>query len=425
MRKRPHSAVLCLLPLACFTPLAYGQAAPAAVGSPQYEGFQLPTTQGTLTYSLNFSERANVGYNGADQTTHSTTFGGDLAYLSGSATHPFSMVYAGGYLVGTSDQPSSLYQSLSLSQVLSYRKWNVIVSDSVSYLPQSPTAGLSGVPGVGDGGVAPVSGSNQSILTENSDRISNSVAGSVQRSVTGKTSLQAFGSESILTFVGDSGPGGLDSHQYTAGGGGSHRLNALSSVNTNVDYSSFRFGGSSAGFSSEALTFGYVRQFTRRFGVNASLGPQRTDGELLAHSVYGLSADVSANYSTREAALQASYTSGSSNGSGVSIGARTQSLVGSASRALGRAWNGSLSVSYSRSSNLPVLGQPAFTTNTGIVSTQIGRALGRHLSGFFSYTAERQDLAGVLLTSNSFSGLTQVFGFGISYVPASLHLGGR
>ncbi len=425
MRKRTHFAVLCLLPLACLTPLVYGQAAPAAVGSPRYEGFQLPTTQGTLTYALNFSERANVGYNGTNQTDYSTTLGGDLAYLSGSATHPFSMIYSGGYLVGTSDEPSSYYQNLSLSQVLSYRKWNVVVSDSVSYLPQSPTAGLSGVPGVGDGGVAPVSGSNQSILTDNSDRISNSVAGSVQRAVTGKTSLQAFGSESILTFVGDSGPGGLDSHQYSAGGGVAHRLNALSSVNANVNYSSFGFEGSTAGFSSEAVTFGYVRQFTRRFGLNASLGPQRTDGALLAHAAYGLSADVSTTYSTREAALQASYTSGSSNGSGVSAGARTQSVLGSASRGLGRAWNGSLSLSYSRSSNLPVIDQPAFTTNTGIVSTQIGRALGRHLSGFFSYTAERQDLEGVLQTSNSFSGLNQVFGFGLSYVPASLHLGGR
>src|SRR5467141_72236 len=47
---------------------------------------------------------------------------------------------------------------VAASQGYTARHWIFNVSDSFSFLPQSPTTGLSGIPGVGDLGSIPVQG---------------------------------------------------------------------------------------------------------------------------------------------------------------------------------------------------------------------------------------------------------------------------
>jgi hypothetical protein len=432
MKKRLHRAFFHLLPFGLTATSALGQASPAAVAPPRYEGFQLPKLQGSLNYAISASERVDNGYNGNGMTDYSTNFGGDLAYLSNSQTHPFGVIYSGGYLVGTSEQPSSFYQNLGLSQSLTLQRWSVVMSDSVSYLPQTATAGLSGIPGVGDGGVPPVDtgvDNGQTILTQNSNRVVNTFSASVQRGLTGKTSLNVFGSYGLVDYTGDSqgsGVSGLNSSQNSVGGGFSHRVDARSSFSANYIYSRFEYGGR-YGYSlaSQSLNFGYTHQFTRKVSVNVSVGPQRTSSVALVDPTYNLAANVGVSYSGRFASYSAGYNSGTNGGSGVATGAMTQSATASISRPLGRAWFGNAGLTYSRSANLPVLGGPAFTTNAVVGTTQFNRALRRNLSTFVSYTAQRQSLVGSVQSSNVFSGLSQVIGFGLTYSPASRHLGGR
>ena len=109
----------------------------------------------------------------------------------------------GGILIGNSGQPSTFFQSHSFSQVLSTKHWNIDVADNVSYLPESPVSGLSGIPGVGDVGVDPISvGPNSGIgvLTNYGPRVSNSASVSVSRTLTGHISAQASGLYAIQRF---------------------------------------------------------------------------------------------------------------------------------------------------------------------------------------------------------------------------------
>jgi hypothetical protein len=140
-------------------------------------GFNLPTHLGTLSYSLSGSELLETGaYNSGVST--STVASGNLAYISKSDKDPFSAVYSGGYIFSTvpGSSESSTYQDLAISQVLRTRSWVFVLSDAVSYLPDSPTTGLSGVAGVGDIGVYPVQtglGPAQDILTNYGTRLGN------------------------------------------------------------------------------------------------------------------------------------------------------------------------------------------------------------------------------------------------------------
>ncbi len=56
-------------------------------------------------------------------------------------------MYAGGYLLTQNyGQNSSTYQSLTISQGLVRGRWSMGIADSLSYLPNSPSTGLAGVP---------------------------------------------------------------------------------------------------------------------------------------------------------------------------------------------------------------------------------------------------------------------------------------
>jgi hypothetical protein len=170
---------------------AFGQALPAAEASPISTGFELPRTAGTLQYSVGVNENLSTGYYAQSGWDSATGVNGNLAFISSSKIYPFSMVFSGGRSWSTSGQPSTLFLNLGLSQVITTRHWNFVLSDSVSYLPQTPSTGLSGIPGVGDLGVPPlqIGDAGQGVLTQYATRVGNNSSLSATSSLTGKTSI--------------------------------------------------------------------------------------------------------------------------------------------------------------------------------------------------------------------------------------------
>ncbi len=119
-------------------------------------GPNLPNLDGILHYALSASEMVQYGYYGGGVVTHSTVLSGDVAYTAKSTIRPFSMLFSAGVILGNqSGQGTSYYTSATASQGYVTRHWDFNISDTVSYLPQSPTVGLSGIAGVGDLGSSP------------------------------------------------------------------------------------------------------------------------------------------------------------------------------------------------------------------------------------------------------------------------------
>ncbi len=251
------------------------------------------------------------GYYTGSGVTGSANISGDLAYLSSSKQHPFSMVLNGGHAFGEFRQPAYSYAGLSASQVANIGRWNFVLSDSVNYLPGTAAAGLSGVPGVGDLNVNPVQISGdtgQGTLTNFSNRISNNAAASLSRQLTGRTALTASGSYSILRFL-DSGTGsttqsgaGLDSHGATGQGSITHTISPRSSFGGKLLlltlYLSKRpLRPSSIRLRQPTVGAQYSYRVTRKLGISMSAGPEwSTITNVPNSNATSLFVDASATY---------------------------------------------------------------------------------------------------------------------------------
>lgn len=431
MTKKLKFALLCCVAPSLPCALARSQSIPAGVGSAPNIGFQLPQLSGSFNYSLNASELVSTGFFNDSGTDATTSLSGDLAYLSRSPTHPFSAIYSGGVLLENSGQPNTFYQGLALSQSLTTKNWNFQVQDAVSYLPESPVTGLSGIPGVGDLGIDPVPigpDGGIGILTQYGPRVSNTLSGGASRVITGRVSAQVNGYDSVQRFIGDNAQDGIDNSSEGGSAGVSYRFDARSSLTGNFNYSHFEIVDTPYSFTAEGETVSYSRQWTARFGTAVYAGPQRITNSdaTLGPSATELSAGASASYAGRIAFYTLGYSRGVNNGSGVIPGSFSDSVVGAAHRQFGRVWSVSGSLGYSRSENLPTLKVFPFSSEGVTVGVQGVRAIGRRLSAYASYTLENQSVsqpAGLPTGFNAFNGTYQIFGVGVSYSPGSLFLG--
>jgi hypothetical protein len=422
---------LLLLPVAA-TPLARAQAPttppPISNTMPTANfGFNLPSHLGTLRYSLTASELLQLGYAKGGVST-STAGSGNLAYLSKSENDPFSVVYSGGFIHTNvpGNSTNETFQDISFSQVYRTRSWVYVVSDGFSFLPQSPTTGLSGIAGVGDVGVPPVQtgiGPGQTILTDYGRRISNGLRGSATWQITAATALEGSAAWQVLRFVGASNPG-LDTSDLDFTFGPTHRINALSSIAAHASYSRQSYPGfAGALIETEGVNFDYNRTWSRKISTSVSIGPERSHGE--GFGVFPSRTDIgvgaSLTYAGRNTGTYLSYSRGVSGGSGVIPGAFTDTVSIGANRPMGRSWQAGIDGSYSRSVALFEVNNRQTRIQSIFGAVQLSRRLTEDLSCYGGYTAIEQSIATPTLTENAFSGFRNIVSFGITFSPPPLH----
>ncbi len=412
--------------------LAFGRRAKAQappMSTPPTFGFSLPSVEGTMTYSLSASESFLTGYGGG--IDYSTALSGSLGYLSSSPSKPFSLVYSGGYLYSSVPgyASSSTFQNLAASQVWTTKHWNFVIDDAVSYLPESPTTGLSGIPGVGDIGVEPVQIGDQptqSIFTNYATRIGNGLNGGISRTINKSLSINGSASWQILHFLNNEG---IDSSTFTGSIGPTYRIDARSSASANVVYSytDNKYAGTSYPFETEGITFEYQRQLTHFLTMVVAAGPQRTFGSgstsTLIPSQITPVANASLTYSRRTTTASVSYSRATNAGSGVVFGALTSSIGGTVREQFSRNWQGALTASYSENQSLVTIAGFNENYKATYGGGQVSRRLGRSFSGYFSYTAVTQNDSNVLVSPRAYSGLSQTFSVGITYSPGAQHFG--
>jgi hypothetical protein len=385
------------------------------------------------------SEIIQFGFYGSGQTTSSTNLSADAAFTSKSENRPFSMILAGGVLLPNGQgQGTYTYWNVAATQGLITRHWAFNISDSFSFLPQSPTTGLSGIPGVGDLGALPVqgpaAGPGGGVLTYSGNRFVNQVNGSAERQLGPATSISGAGSWSVIHFLDDNA--GLDSNGETGSVALNRRLDARSSASLDGVYSTYSYSntGLSVGypdFTTKGINLSYQRLLSRGVSMSVSGGPLWISSSNSALVPSRLSASGSANLSYNRKLTTASvgYSRGANAGSGVLPGAISDNVVGSVGHTYGRKWVASADMGYSHSASLAqflVVGSPVkvnqvFQTVYGGV--QLTRGFGPHWSGYASYSVQHQSSAYSVLNQNAFIGSSQVLGFGITFTPRSTRLG--
>jgi hypothetical protein len=417
--------------------ISHGQAIPAggASLSTNSSGPNLPTLDGIVHYALTASEVAQLGYFGPGETSYSTALSGDLAYTAKSTVLPFSMTLTGGVILpDQSTQGTSYFTNAVISQGLVTRHWNLNIADTLSFLPQSPTTGLSGIPGVGDLGAlplpGPVLGPAGGILSAAGNRVANSLNGSVERQINHNTSISGSGVWSVLHFLDYNG---FDNTNITGSVALNRRLDARSSASVDAVYSTFSFGANSGypDIETRGINLSYQRVLTRAFSISLSGGPQlisSSNGTLIPKST-NAAAFASLSYALRLTTATVVYTHGANGGSGVLPGAESDSINASVGHTYGRKWVASLTLGYSRSAGLTqvVTGSPTIPANvvynTIFGGAQLTRAINAHFSGYASYTGQSQSNNSALGVQNALSGTSHTFGIGITYTPRSTRLG--
>ena len=431
MKRFPQGASLPLLAFVLHSAAARAQSLPADAGAtPPGVGFSLPRIGGSLSYGISAAELISNGFFNNSGTAYTTSLSGDVAYVSKSPMHPFSAVYDGGILIANSGQPNTYFQSLSFSQVLSTKRWNINLADSISYLPESPVSGLSGIPGVGDVGVDPITvGPNSGIgvLTDYGPRVSNTATASISRTLTGHISAQVGADYAIQRFIGDNSNLALNSTSEGASGGLTYAFSARDSAAVNYNYSTFSYSDNPDSFNSQGATVQYSRQWSRRLTTSVYFGPQFISGSGSAYSGTALeyAAGANASYASRSTSYTLSYSRGVNNGSGVLPGSFSDNVTVAAHRQFGHNWLVSGDVGYSRSTSLPNFDLYNFTGDSETASGQVARGFARYFSAFASYTLEHQSTGGNTPgfdIPNAFSGLYQVVGIGITYSPRNILL---
>jgi hypothetical protein len=417
--------------------ISYGQAIPAggASMSTNTSGPNLPSLDGIVHYALSASEVVQLGYYGPSQVTSSTVLSGNVGYTAKSTVLPFNLLFAGGIILpNQSGQGTSYYTNVEASQGYVTRHWNFNISDTVSYLPQSPTTGLSGIAGVGDLGALPVTGPvvgpAGGILTTAGNRVANSLSGGLERQINHDTSISGSGSWSVLHFLDNNG---FDNTSIGGSVALNRRLDARSTVSLDAVYSTFSYGASSGqpGIETRGINMSYQRVLSRTLSMNVSGGPQwiSSSNSTLIPSSLNASATGNLSYSRRLTSAAVGYIHGVSGGSGVVAGAISDSVNASVGHTYGHKWVASLTMGYSHSAGLTriVTGSPTAPTNvvynTIFGGVQLTRAISSHFSGYASYTGQNQSSNNALGLQNALSGTSHTFGIGITYTPRSTRLG--
>jgi hypothetical protein len=429
---------------------ACGQAVPAGTATISLDPNPL-TLDGGFRYALSASEIVQLGYYGSGEVTSSSALSGDIAYTTQSLVHPFSLTFAGGVIFpNQSEQGVRTYVNVTASQGYTTRHWVFNLTDTFSFLPESPTTGLSGIAGVGDIGVIPVQGPGTGpaggILTVSGDRIGNSLRGSAEREIGRATSISGMGSWMVLHLLDNSQAEGLD-YSQTAGTVALNRRfdtrnsGSVSAVYTAFDYSGQQQGGPNepTSFQTRGINVSYQRVLSRTLSAGGSVGPLwvSSSNSALIPSSLDVAGSARLEYSSgRSTSASLYYTRGVNGGSGVIPGALADSVGLGAGRAYGRNWVVSLDGAYTRTSGLTDLagpgspeGSPNPVTPTHEVyqtvygGVQLRRRFSTNFSGFLTYTAQHQTTNYSLSTQNVLSGTAQTFGIGVTFAPRSTSLG--
>lgn len=425
---------------------SYGQAVPTATASSTptpaaASGPRLSWVDGTVHYALSATELVQFGYYGAGNVVSTTALSGNVGYVTMNQSHPFTLLFAGGVLFGQgSGQSVTTYQNVALSQSLIKGKWILGVSDSFSFLPQSPTTGAAGIAGVGPIGTLPLQGPSSGpaggVLTYSANRISNTMSGNIERMLTGKTSVSGVGSWSVLHFLDQNS--GLDTTSTSGQVALNHRMSVRNSVSLSAVYTAYDTNGlygnlpgfpSSVSYQTKGLNLTYMHQFTRALAMDVAAGPQwisSSSGQIDPNhaNVY---VNAGLNYTRQLTNFGARYSHGVNGGSGVFAGAESDNFSASLNHNFTRYWAGSAIFNYTRTSRLLAIG-PAGISPTGAINTEYGtlqlmHGFSRTISGYVSYSAQNQSAINIFATQNVFNGLSHTVGFGVSWTPQSTRLG--
>jgi hypothetical protein len=330
--------------------------------------------------------------------------GGEVMYDRSWNADRFSMAYSGGgvFYQPSAQYPTSMYQTLSLAQVFSWKRLTLRLLDQFSYSPNSLFGGAgTGGPGLlaeegpTSAPLSPIYGAGDTILTGQTRVVNNSAVGEIQYNLSPRSSFTATGSYAVLQYLGG---GYISSRDYVVSAGYNYMLTAKDTLDVTYSLTQTNYTGTPQNSDFQQVDLGYAHQLNGRLVFQISAGP-----ELIAFHNYVPSAgneltwnlNTGLQYRLRRSSLGAGFTHGANAGSGVFFGSVSDSASGNVSHEFSRFLIGAVNVGYSFNSNLATTVGTANEYHNWFVGASLGRELGRYAHLSFNYGAQQQPSEGV------------------------------
>ncbi|HUO14434.1 MAG TPA: hypothetical protein VMX38_05555 [Verrucomicrobiae bacterium] len=433
---------------------AYGQenAPPPITETPPLSGIDLPSVEphaaplsyiqpgATVSESADTNAANEIG--GGGSTASITRALGSLTLQRLWSHYDLALDYMGG--AGYYDLPGEggkLLQQMDFEQKVTWKRGQLAVRDSFSYLPEGNfgaaygSLGSQGIASLGTTSFATFWGGAALGTLGLAPRIINLSMADVSEYLSPKSAITAAGgyafthfygsvepyidSSATLNFIGDS--------QVSGQIGYSRLLTPKTQVAAVYGYQGFDFSAMGTAFHSHVIQLMYGHQISGRMDLLVAAGPQFTrigiscsvtfdpnyctvnpqtlalEGTIPDHRI-GAAGQFRLQYKFPKTMLTAAYQRYETGGSGFFAGAQSDIAHVSADRPLSRVWGAMLDLGYSRNARIQTSssGIAANDYQYGFAGVAVHRAFGHDFHAFASYQFNK------LAFDSSFCGTSSV-----------------
>ena len=363
-----------------------GETIPTTTGSTDLVG--VTVVGGGLNFNRTWSQYHLVArYNGGE--TFNFGFGG-LGAASGVTSPHFQ------------------FHNLLLSQEIDGGRWHGVIEDSFA---ASPGATFTGQ-GVGGPGLLGTNASTsfaglgqtftpaETVNTGDTMRIENSVIAQLEYALNRRSAFTVSGGYGLLHF---NGGGYLSSTMVNGQVGYDYALSPFDSIAILASYGKISYSGNGTSTTGSGVStvdylgaLAYGRKITGRLAFQVAAGPQEIvssgTGVTTGHSrIWFVSVNSALNYAWRRSGVSFAYVRGLTAGSGVFLGATSNTFSFTGHYQFTRFWTGTVAGGYSLNNTLPTEGVAPAQFDNWFVSGNIGRRLGYHAVVNFNYGLTKQN----------------------------------
>lgn len=351
----------------------------------------------------NIVRRSNSLYSTTAGWNTTSYVSGDLSALEAWSHSLLSMNYSGGAFTSSDQlQGSGQYHQFAAVYEIDQRRWQALLLDQFSYLPESQFGfggntglefvGISGTLAVYLPGLQSVFLPRQTILTATGPRYSNASASQLTYEVGRRASITVAGVLELLRFTNS---GSIDNTAGIFNVGYNYAVTRKNAVGLSYRFSGYHYSGAPQALGDHVAQFVYGRRITGKLALNLAGGPEITTFRIpvngSARKVFGFGSGGSLTYAFRQGNLALSYVHGVSNGSGVFTGARSDLGQATANRQLNRVWKGILNFGYAKNNQIVAatgLTTPSF--DTWLAGAALSRSFGRTRDFSLGYQTQIQ-----------------------------------
>jgi hypothetical protein len=297
-----------------------------------------------------------------------------------------------------------LLQQLDLEQKVTWKRGQLAVRDSFSYLPEGNfgaeygAVGTSAITSVGNSNFNTFWGGNTFGGLGQVARISNLSLVDISENLSPKSAVTAAGGYAFTHFIGNPAPGSvplvnnsfLGSTQLSAQAGYNRIVTPHDQIALVYGYQGFTFSEQGTAFHSHVIQAMYGHRISGRMDFLIGAGPQITllSFQGAKNTRLGVAGRGQLRYRFTKTQMELLYERFETSGSGFFAGAQSDLAELRLSRPITRLWTGYVDAGYSRNQRLQPLITSAVlanTYNTGFAGLGVRRNFGRKLTLFGIY----------------------------------------